>query len=189
MLCNFGVVRSAKFFERANCIFLAYFKGEERTVWKVLNKWQIFRENSFVNIVELFDNRSWKVEHFHSWNFESSTENHLEHWSYVAFVKNMRFNEAKSAVVQYGGRLHGTGFGSNTITKPESWFTFVWTDWIGSVTGILSSVSSKTSTDWARCLLLSILSVGRSNDWSPLCNSISWDQLHTNRDIAHHVAG
>jgi hypothetical protein len=35
---------------------------------------------------------------------------------------------------------------------------------------------------------LSILSVGRSDDWSPLCDSIIWNQFHADRNIAHHVA-
>jgi hypothetical protein len=72
MFCDLRIVRTAKFSELSDSIFLADFTGNNRSIGKVFNKRQVFRKDTLVDIKELFNNRSRKVERLHSRDLKTS---------------------------------------------------------------------------------------------------------------------
>lgn len=62
MFRNFRVMGATKLSETLDGVFLSNFKSDDGAVRKMLNDWQIFRKYTLVDIVELFDDWSRKVE-------------------------------------------------------------------------------------------------------------------------------
>ena len=99
VLCDFRIVGSAEVSKSGNYVLLTDFKGNNRSVGHVLNKRDIFWEDTFVYIVELFDDGSRKIEHFHRRNFESLAKDRINYLTCESLFNNVRLDYAESTVV------------------------------------------------------------------------------------------
>ena len=123
MLSDFWIVGSAEVSESGNYVLLADFKGNNGSVGHVLNKRDIFWENTFVYIVKLFDYGSRQIEHLHRRNFKSFAKDRINYLTCESLFNNVRLDYAKSTVVQHCGRLHWSSLG--IASKPKLGFSLV----------------------------------------------------------------
>lgn len=72
MFSDLRIVRTAKFSELSYGIFLADFAGNNRSIGEMFDKRQVFRKDTLVDIKELFNYRSRKVERLHSRDLKTS---------------------------------------------------------------------------------------------------------------------
>lgn len=182
VLSNFRIVGSAEVTETSNSIILSHFQYKHRAVSQMLNKGQVFGENTLVNIVEFFNHGSRKVEHLHGRDFEASLQNRVNDLTSKTFAKHVRLDNAEGAIVHHGGSFHWAFLWLFT-TEEEVSFALVARLRVRAVHSIASSISAVLSTERTRSTLFSILSVGGSADFAPLGNSFGINKLHTNADI------
>ena len=184
VLCDFRIVGSAEVSKSGNYVLLTDFKGNNRSVGHVLNKRDIFWEDTFVYIVELFDDGSRKIEHFHRRNFESLAKDRINYLTCESLFNNVRLDYAESTVVKYCSRLHWSSLG--IASKPKLGFSLVRGRGVRPVNGVVGSIHAKLSSNRVWRLEFSYRCVSFSNYLSPLNDSFSGHQLKAYTDIASH---
>ena len=160
MLCDLWVVRAAKFSETLYSVFLTNLKSHNWAIWKMLNDWQILRKNSLVNVIELFNDRTRKIEELHRRYFKSCFKNHIQNLAKLAFFNDVRFNQAKSAVVKHSSRLHNPGL--RVATEKYLSLSCVGSIRVRAMARILCAVSAELGAQAAWCSLFRNLSIGWS---------------------------
>ena len=179
MLCNFWVMWATKLSEAGNCVLLTNLESKNWTTRQALNDGQVLWQDSLVDIVKLFSNWSRKVEQFHGWDFETSSQDHVDDLAGTSFSQHMWLNQAESAVIEDSSCLHGSRWGLVT-SEPVIDFSLVCSWGVSAMDSILCSVSTKLCPDWSGCFLLCTPSVGWSNDFSPFFHSIWRYKFHSN---------
>lgn len=163
MLSDFRIVGSTKVSESSDSILLSDLQSNQRSVRKVLNKGQVLRQNSLINIHEFFDNRAIQVEQLHSTNLKACLENHINHSTKLSLSQNVRLDQTKGAVVENCSVLHGSSCGSHSVTEEECRLALPGSSRICTVDGVFSSVGAELSTDGVRCLGFGRSRVGGAN--------------------------
>ena len=171
MLCNFWVMWATKLSEAGNCVLLTNLKSKNWTTGQALNDGQVFWQDSFVDIVKLFSDWSWKVEQLHGWDFESGSKDHVDDLSSTSFSEHVWLNQAESAVIKDSSCLHWSLWGL-IASKPVIDFSFVGAWGVSTMDSILCSIRTELCSDWSWCFLLCGCSVGWSNYFSPFFHSI-----------------
>lgn len=126
----------------------------------MLNDWQILRKNSLVNVIELFNDRTRKIEELHRRYFKSCFKNHVQNLAKLAFFNDVRFNQAKSAVVKHSSRLHNPGL--RVATEKYLSLSCVGSIRVRAMARILCAVSAELGAQAAWCSLFRNLSIGWS---------------------------
>ena len=94
MFGYFGVVWPAELSEGLHGILLPNLEGERGAVREVLDDWQVLRDDTFVDIIELFNDWSWQIEYFCSWNLKSCSQDGIDDLSCKAILDDMWLDEA-----------------------------------------------------------------------------------------------
>lgn len=89
MATKLRVELSAKLLEGVNHVLLPNFQGNERTTDNLVNHGVVVRENTFVEVEELFSLSPFQVERLDSRNFEALIKDLVDYFARLATLKNV----------------------------------------------------------------------------------------------------